>query len=706
MAIVYNMRDPVTQQQITTLTLSARLVARIISDTDLIGFFQDPELRALNPGIRFPAYALSQPLLRAEQNADTGITTGWLESNPAAKAFLAGKDPFRIPVNPAWKNVAYPTDVFENRGASTAYLPRHGQAGVVERVFHGVKPPDSTAWSTDYMGFVGVVDLPTAYRYGLPAAKLVNAAGVAVAPNDDSILAGLRSMTRNADGTRVANFAATDPAAYPLVKVDYALVNKTPKFTQKGRAVGNLVKWAVTGGQFYRDPGYTALPADLVTDSWTVVTQLTGELQPIAPVETPAATPTDFSSSSGGSSAAANTSSGTETAAVATSTAAGKDKNGRSATYAPVASYGTDSDTGLVIALALGFVALLAGLVGTTAPRVRSWRKTRSAQRSDGSVDVTAGEGHAVTGVLESAAPLEAESETASETTAPAQGTPRPAPVPASNGSTVLAVASRGLLVLGAIVLLFAGFLFFASAFEHDRDQNQLDHKLTADLALGKGAVGGTIKPGTPIALLEVPDAGIREVVVEGTTSGLTEGGPGHVRATPLPGQRGNSVLIGRHRTFGGPFGSIGGLTRGDRITVTTGQGKSKFRVTRVQHDVALERSTFAGRQRGELTLVTSAGSLTVDRKVIAQAALITKPKQSTPHLGVLTKEELGATGEHRSLWPVVFLLELLLAVALGAVWLQRRYGRWSVYLVAAPVFAAGLWMLFDDLARRLPATL
>ena len=44
--VVYVIVDPVTGQQITDLTLSPRLVARIISDTDVLTLFTDPESRS------------------------------------------------------------------------------------------------------------------------------------------------------------------------------------------------------------------------------------------------------------------------------------------------------------------------------------------------------------------------------------------------------------------------------------------------------------------------------------------------------------------------------------------------------------------------------------------------------------------------------------------------------------------------------------
>ena len=50
-----------------------------------------------------------------------------------------------------------------------------------------------------------------------------------------------------------------------------------------------------------------------------------------------------------------------------------------------------------------------------------------------------------------------------------------------------------------------------------------------------------------------------------------------------LPGQAGTSVVFGRGVTFGGPFRHLASFTKGDSITVTTGQGKATYVVDDVR---------------------------------------------------------------------------------------------------------------------------
>ena len=91
--------------------------------------------------------------------------------------------------------------------------------------------------------------------------------------------------------------------------------------------------------------------------------------------------------------------------------------------------------------------------------------------------------------------------------------------------------------------------------------------------------IGGKIPAGAPVALINAPAAGLhRVVVVEGTSAGDLLAGPGHLPNTVLPGQAGNSVLLGRAATAGAPFAHVADLRAHDVVTVRTGQGTFHYR--------------------------------------------------------------------------------------------------------------------------------
>ncbi len=194
LVVVYNIVDPVTGHQITDVKMTPRLVARLVSDTDVLGFFNDPEFKALNPGHTFPAVA-ADPGVRGERNADTWVVTNWLNSNHSARSFLDGADQFGIPVNDAWKGVKYPTEC-SRPGTRTACTSATGEEDIALRIFHSTKPADGVSTSPADVGFFSILDLPTAVRFNLPIAGLTNGVGSpVVAPTTDSILAGYEAMT-------------------------------------------------------------------------------------------------------------------------------------------------------------------------------------------------------------------------------------------------------------------------------------------------------------------------------------------------------------------------------------------------------------------------------------------------------------------------------------------------------------------------------
>lgn len=264
-----------------------------------------------------------------------------------------------------------------------------------------------------------------------------------------------------------------------------------------------------------------------------------------------------------------------------------------------------------------------------------------------------------------------------------------------------------GLAILAALIAAFAAFLFVGSGLAGQREQVIRDRELRSALAIGKARIGGAIPVGTPIAILRIPELGIRQVVAEGSTARVTQGGAGHVRATPIPGQAGNSVIVARRSTFGAPFRGLGSLRRGDRVAITTGQGVARYRITSVGTAPADDASLFATTSRqGRITLLTADPPLTASRYLVARGELIGTPAASTPHVRTITTAESGLTGDATGLLAVAAGLLVLLVAGAAGTWLFLRWRPWSAYVVVVPVVIAGAWITFEAAARLLPATL
>ena len=200
--IAYNITDRNTKKPITDLTLTPRLVARLISDSDLTTFFHDPEFLKLNPGHTWPLQAAAPGPARPSRTPTRGSSRTGSTAIPRRASLLDGNDKYGIAVNPAWHDVEYPTDVFEARLPDGVYFPRVGEEGVAQRVFAETKPAESIPTDSLNAGFFGVLDLPTASRFRLPIARLTTGVGKPVVtlgpesargriPRDEQVAGGL-----------------------------------------------------------------------------------------------------------------------------------------------------------------------------------------------------------------------------------------------------------------------------------------------------------------------------------------------------------------------------------------------------------------------------------------------------------------------------------------------------------------------------------
>lgn len=249
-------------------------------------------------------------------------------------------------------------------------------------------------------------------------------------------------------------------------------------------------------------------------------------------------------------------------------------------------------------------------------------------------------------------------------------------------------------------VILFGQIIniVIISQVQHATVQTRLFEELRTSLAEGSAPLGQTdqegalVVPGTPLALLSIPALDLEETVVEGTTSRALMDGVGHRRDTPLPGQSGTSVLMGRAAAYGGVFSQLDRLTPGDRFTVTTGLGVAEFEVTGQRRAGDPGPSIPTG-DEGRLTLTTAAGAaflpdgvLRVDARLLTAAV----PKAAAVlYPASLAPAELPLGSDTSDLVGLLVCLELLILAALGAVWSWYRWGQKETWLVFLPTLGA-----------------
>ncbi|MFG1873671.1 sortase [Sphaerisporangium sp. NPDC049003] len=278
-------------------------------------------------------------------------------------------------------------------------------------------------------------------------------------------------------------------------------------------------------------------------------------------------------------------------------------------------------------------------------------------------------------------------------------------------------VAMTGLTVMGALLVAFS---LYGSLFGHltyERNQrvmiDQLNEKFKVAAAIAAAPVAGDKNLAAipardePIALLEIPGIGVREAVVQGTGTAELRSGVGHYRPSPMPGQVGNAVLAGHRNLYGAPLARITELKPGDKVAVTTQEGRFTYTVettmrARTGEQDFLSQATTVNR----LTLLTTSdgdrpgGRLAVVARLDGQAASL-----KTHDDGGVTVDELGLGRDPSAWWPTLGWGAVFFGVLSGTLVLYRRWRRTSTYLITTPALMATALIWFEALARLIPST-
>jgi sortase A len=299
-------------------------------------------------------------------------------------------------------------------------------------------------------------------------------------------------------------------------------------------------------------------------------------------------------------------------------------------------------------------------------------------------------------------------------TSRPASAQPGGKPRPWAERATLARmIAATTALTLGLSLLAFVAYVAYFSRLHYDRVQTEDYASFRAEVAQQIAPVGQTqplhpkraLTPGTPVAVLRIPEIGLTAVVLEGTSNAVLEDGPGLLRDTVLPGQVGISEILGRRATYGAPFARLGSLSPGQVFTVTTGQGVARYRV--IDERLAGDQVPPYSPKQGRLILVTAAGpAFAPDGVLRVDANLISKPQPAAPMVvsaaDLAADEQLLGT-DPLALVPLVLWGMCLVAAAIGVGWLGQRWGRRQAWIVGLPVLGFLGLAVADQAVQLLP---
>ncbi len=262
--------------------------------------------------------------------------------------------------------------------------------------------------------------------------------------------------------------------------------------------------------------------------------------------------------------------------------------------------------------------------------------------------------------------------------------------------------AGMGLLVAG-----FAVYLFGFTSLEAFHAQHRLAEQLAG--SAGLAALNGTTPPeGEAVAILDIPTIGIRQVVVEGTSSEDLEAGPGLLIGSAPPGTGGDVVIAGRRTTYGSPFARLDRLKNGDTVILTGALGEFRYTVSTTRVVRPGSPLPASPTSAGRLTLVTSTPAVEASSLLVVTADLAGKPVASVPLSdAALPSTQFGLAGDGAAVAPAIGWGGALIGVLLCAWYLLRRSRKtWLVYGLATPIVIAAAILCYANVAALLPATL
>lgn len=147
----------------------------------------------------------------------------------------------------------------------------------------------------------------------------------------------------------------------------------------------------------------------------------------------------------------------------------------------------------------------------------------------------------------------------------------------------LLRIAGELLLTCGVVAFGFLAYMYWGTALRASNAQRTYTSQLTRQWSDANPLMGPrTISPGTPLALLRIPQFGRawQLAVVQGTGVSQLLLAPGHVPGTALPGQIGNFAVAAHRVTAGNPFWRLPSLRIGSWIDVETITGTYEYKVT------------------------------------------------------------------------------------------------------------------------------
>ena len=131
-------------------------------------------------------------------------------------------------------------------------------------------------------------------------------------------------------------------------------------------------------------------------------------------------------------------------------------------------------------------------------------------------------------------------------------------------------------LIIGLLALSYVGFALLDARLYQAEQARRFERALKETNLARAESPAVAVSEGSTLGRIEINSVGLAVMVLEGTDEGTLRRAVGHIRGTPLPGQRGNVALAGHRDTF---FRGLRKIRVNDEITLTTLSGSYRYRV-------------------------------------------------------------------------------------------------------------------------------
>ena len=228
------------------LKLNGTILAEMY--TGKITMWNDPVIKALNPGVTLPADKVI-PIHRSDGSGDTFLFTTYLSKQDSSWASSVGYD-----TTVAWPKVS-------------TELAFKGNSGMVTGCQDNV----------GCIAYIGISYKSDTTKAGLGEAQVENGGGQYEMPTTSTIAAAAASFATIPANGAISLIDSSASGAYPIINYEYAIVNTSQPNSTKAQDIKALLYWAITAGnssKYLDQVNFQPLPQAAITASEALISKI------------------------------------------------------------------------------------------------------------------------------------------------------------------------------------------------------------------------------------------------------------------------------------------------------------------------------------------------------------------------------------------------------------------------------------------------